>query len=272
MPGTLADPYAAWGNRTPLYDGDGTVLLVFTLAENSRSGRPWADGAWRPPETPVEVAAEAALEALAGHAFSTVDPNLADALRSAGATELRHAHAMTHLLQQLPAPPPSDLRVTPLSPADLDVHASALAEIHLRAYPPGHPDASHESVDAATAELRAIAAGEILGPLLDVSQIAFDAGTTVGACLVVDRAGVPPYGGPWVVELFRDPEAPAAGIGAALLTAALSAAQAARLPALSLAVSSANTRALRLYRRLGFLDAVEDWTLVLPPAPAVDTE
>lgn len=268
LSGLLADPYAEWGNRTPLYDADGRLLLVFTLAESTRSGRPWADGAWRPPEAPVEIAAEAALDALAGSALSTYDAGLVEALRAAGASELRHAHEMTHVLEPLPEAPVSPLSVVPLSAPELDVRASALGELHLRAYPTGHPDASHDSVESAAGELRAIAAGEILGPLLDVSRIALDGDTVVGACLVVDRDGVPPSGGPWVVELFRDPEASGQGVGRALLVASLEAAAAARLPALSLVVSHANSAARRLYQSLGFTEAGESWTLVLPPAPA----
>jgi ribosomal protein S18 acetylase RimI-like enzyme len=104
----------------------------------------------------------------------------------------------------------------------------------------------------------------VLGPLLDCSALATRDDRVVGACLVVDRAGNPPDGGPWVLDVFRDPADPARGIGAAMLSQAARSARAASLPALSLAVTHENSAARAVYERLGFADLGESWTLALP--------
>ena len=109
-----------------------------------------------------------------------------------------------------------------------------------------------------------IGRGEVLGPLMDVTRVAVKGGQIVGACLVVDREGTPPDGGPWVIDIFRDPSSPVRGVGTALLGAVLAAARSARLNGVSLAVSHQNTRALGLYTRLGFVDTGQSWTLSLP--------
>jgi GNAT superfamily N-acetyltransferase len=70
-------------------------------------------------------------------------------------------------------------------------------------------------------------------------------------CWSSTRAADRRFGGPWVAQLFRDPDPALAGLGRALLQCALSRATAAGLPALSLAVSEGNT-AVRLYEALGF--------------------
>jgi ribosomal protein S18 acetylase RimI-like enzyme len=83
---------------------------------------------------------------------------------------------------------------------------------------------------------------------------------------LVDRPGEAPEGGPWVIDIFRDPNSSVTGIGRALLIAVLTAARADQLPAISLAVSHGNTRAHRLYADLGFAVAEESWTLALAKA------
>jgi ribosomal protein S18 acetylase RimI-like enzyme len=259
------DPHGDWPDRTPLYDGDGRVVLVFSLASSTRSGRPWADGAWRQASVDVDECRDAVLDAMAGYAFSTGDKVLAEALLREGATSLRHAHAMSHPLAHLPRlDAPTPMRIESLSSERLLEHVDVLGEINFRAYAAGHPDHEHDTVEAAVREMRGIALGHILGPYLDVSQVATADSALVGACLVVDRDGAAPDGGPWIVDVFRDPEANIKGIGRALLTHSLHAARQAGLPALSLAVSHDNANALRLYSELGFVDASESFTVALP--------
>ncbi len=261
----VADPFAAWGNRTPLYDDEGSLLLVFTLAESTRSGRRWADGAWRPDTASVEASSRTVLEAMAGFAFSTSDTELVDALTAAGATELRHAHVMSHplnTLPELPVHPALDIR--PLNADDVAHHAQRLGEINVRAYPANHPDHEFDTVDAAVREMREIGLGRVLGPFLNHSTVALVDEVVVGVCLLVDREGAPPDGGPWIVEVFRDPDAPVKRVGSALISAALSNCRVANLPGLSLAVSHRNANAYALYGALGFRDDTESWTLALP--------
>jgi GNAT superfamily N-acetyltransferase len=259
-----SDPFAQLPTRTPLYDGD-RLVLVFSLAEMLRGALPWADLAWRPPDVPAELAAEVALSALGGYAFSTTDPALTSALTARGAAELRHAHTMTHSLDPLPAAaPPSGTTIERLGRDDLIGFAAELAAVSVAAYPSGHPD--HEHADPATArrELLAYAGGDVIGPFLDVSTVARAAGRAAGACIVVDRPGGPPDAGPWIVDVFRAPALAGTGLGSALIASTLAACREAGLSSLGLAVTDANAPARSSYRRLGFTDDAEGWTLALP--------
>lgn len=258
------DPFADWPDRTSLEHGD-RVVLVYTPAEGTRDGRPWADGAWRPPTAPVDVAAAAVLDSLRGHAFSTSDTALAEALSAAGASTLRHAHEMSHPLHAVPSGDVvPGLAIEPLSARQIDRYADDLGAIHVASYPVGHPDHAARDAAAAAQEMRSISRGELLGPVLDVSRLALYDHRIVGACVIVDREGTPPFGGPWVLDVFRDPACPVKGIGSALLVSTLAAARPAGLAGVSLAVSHENATALRLYRRLGFVDRGESLTLALP--------
>ncbi|MEO7118528.1 MAG: hypothetical protein ABIZ34_06105, partial [Candidatus Limnocylindrales bacterium] len=97
------------------------------------------------------------------------------------------------------------LDVHRLSADQVDRHAERLAEINVRAYPADHPDHEHGTVGEAERDIRGMGLGEILGPFMGESTVALVEGEIVGACLIVDREGVPPEGGPWIVEVFRDP-------------------------------------------------------------------
>lgn len=260
------DPLAHWPDRTAFRDAFGRLLLVASLTQSTRNGRPWADGAWRPPTAAVEATRELVLEALRGHAVSTSDPALAAALTAAGASRLRHAHVLSHRLKAVVtgSDVPAGLAVEPLTAQQVARHADALAAVVVRAYPPSHPDHEHANAAAAAREMRQIGRGEVLGPLMSQSRVALFGGEIVGVCLVVERDGEPPDGGPWVVDMFRDPRFPRKGIGRALLADTLSGASAAGLAGLSLAVSHHNVPAYTLYRRLGFDELSESWTLLVP--------
>jgi ribosomal protein S18 acetylase RimI-like enzyme len=259
------DPLADWPVRTPLYDDEGRVLLVFSLAESTRSGRPWADGVWRPPTVSLEECLEAALDAFAGYAVSTSDKALAEALLSRGSERIRHAHAMSHSLVVLPDQALNpQVAVHRLPAQELLGRVDRLGSLNFAAYPPGHPDHEHADIAAAVREIRGIGLGEILGPYLEVSQVALVDDAIVGACLVVDRDGMPPEGGPWIVDVFRDPTAAVGGIGRALVIHALRASQQAGLAGVSLAVSHENANAVALYTALGFVDVSQSWTVALP--------
>jgi GNAT superfamily N-acetyltransferase len=87
--------------------------------------------------------------------------------------------------------------------------------------------------------------------LLPCSRIAVAAdGTVVGAALVCDMPGAgAPFGGPWIGELFRDPDHH--GAGRALLQHAVRQAVLDGLDALGLVVTEGNP-ARALYERSGF--------------------
>jgi GNAT superfamily N-acetyltransferase len=173
---------------------------------------------------------------------------------------------MSHPLQSIPADDiASGLAVEPLSATQVNRYADDLGAVHVASYPVGHPDHAAHDAAAAAEEMRSISRGELLGPVLDVSRLALYDHRIVGACVIVDREGTPPFGGPWVLDVFRDPACPVRGIGSALLVSALAAARSAGLDGVSLAVSHENEAALRLYRRLGFVDIAQSLTLALPP-------
>jgi ribosomal protein S18 acetylase RimI-like enzyme len=260
------DPHADWPDRTTLSDRTGEVALWYSPAQTAQESLPWADGVAVPPHVDLGRALDLIGTQLVGWVLSTSDARLATALLAAGATQRRHAHSMSRWLTE-PVPDvvmPAGLRIEPLTPAQVDRHALALGAVNLRAYPPGHPDALDGGEAAAVSQVRATARGEILGPMVPESRIALYDRRIAGACLTVDRPGEPPHGGPWVIDVFRDPALPVRGIGAALLVSTMTAAFDAVLPGLSLVVSHGNEPARRLYRRLGFVDVAESWTLVLP--------
>lgn len=262
------DPFADWPGRTPLRDEAGDVVFVFSAGESTPDSIPWADGVWVPPSVPVARAVALARRTMPGWRLSTSDPALAAALLAAGATERRHAHTMTTYPTRACTEPDraavKAVRLEPLTAAQVDRHAIRLGALTLRAYPAGHPDAFDGDEAAAVSQIRAIARGELLGPLLRESRVALVDGAIAGVCLVVDREGTPPYGGPWVIDIFRDPGCSVPGVGTALLAAALAATHDAGRPGLSLVVSHRNERARRLYERLGLVSVDESWTLALP--------
>ena len=133
---------------------------------------------------------------------------------AAGARTHRHAHVMSRDLRRDPAPAawlaptmPDGYRLTAV-----DRPARELAPVAELAYPPGHPDHRPEPEEP---ELEEIMSGRLLGPLLPSSALALDAdGEVAGAILVNDSDGEPPFGGPWLAQIFRRPDAPGLGTGA----------------------------------------------------------
>ncbi len=261
------DPHADWPDRTPLTDTAGRTVLVYSLAEDARDGRPWADGVWRPADISPQAAATEGLQQLAGHAASTSDTALVAAWQAGGAELLRHAHVMTHDLADTgpqESGAPADLHTHRLSRAQLLRHADRIGTLMMTAYPPGHPDHRFTTVEQAVRSINLVANDEVLGPFLDVSQAAVLDHTLIGAALIVDRAGVAPDGGPWILDIFRDPTSPAKGVGRALLLAVLTAARQTGLPSMTLVVSHSNANARSLYESFGFVTHSESWTLALP--------
>jgi GNAT superfamily N-acetyltransferase len=158
---------------------------------------------------------------------------------------------MTHDLHDVPAE--VDPRVVAL-----DATEEELIPSHQAAYRPDHPD-YHVSRDHAS--IGRLLRGELVGPLLPASRMAVVDGRIAGAVILNDFPGEPPYAGPWVSEVFRDPAFP--GIGRELLRGALVAAAADGLPALGLAVTGGNP-AIGLYEDEGFRTVREDISVTLP--------
>jgi hypothetical protein len=232
---------------------------------------PWADRAV--PLVPVAEAAPAILAAMPGWHFvpdTDADPvagaALAAALQAAGAVVARHAFGYTY---------PLDMAVDPrwatpqlpegTSVAELSGVSESMVTLSQRAFGPGHPDHEHGGMDTAV-ELGKLFDGTYGELLAGTAQVA--RADVVMAALVVNRfRGEPPYGGPWIVDVFRDPDDPAArGLGSVLIRRALALLAADGEPALTLAVTAGNPAAQR-YEALGFTRCWTALRLRLPGQP-----
>ncbi len=223
--------------RRTLVDADGVPLARFILVE--RDGRRVADVFEL--EVPIERALPTILAEL-GDMRVAGSEALGRALVVAGAIPARHAHVYSHDLRERPLPAlPEGLRFAPADRPAVD-----LLPAYLASHPPGHVDAHVLAGEDSRAHLQRILRGE-LGRPLEASTLAVDAdGRVAGAILVSEFAYVdPPFGGPWVMELFRAPGA--RGAGRALLARALTLTSG----TLGLAVTHGNP-AERLYVSLGF--------------------
>ncbi len=258
------DPWVHMGlPRHTVRDASGAAVLAYALS--SRDGQPWADLAWRAPDVDADHCADVLLGPLRGWALSTDDEALAVALIRRGARVVRHAHSYSRDLGLSPAVSswafpdvPGGCRLTAV-----DRSAEELVPPLLAAYPPGHPDHSGWTPEEARHEVARMLAGEVLGPLLPCSGLAVEGDMVVGVCLVTLREGSPPHGGPWVLEVYRNPAPRYAGVGTALLRRALWLSNRAEPPVLSLVVSDSNP-ARRVYERLGFQHVGSSRTLELP--------
>jgi GNAT superfamily N-acetyltransferase len=218
--------------RRTLVDADGLPIARYVYVE--RDARPVAD--LLELAVPVERALPFVLEELRGtRVAGPVD--LGRALVAAGGRLHRHSHAYSHDLRERPAIP-TTFELTPV-----DRPAAELLPVYLAAFAPGHPD--RMEVPEAGRHLEGLVGGR-LGTLLPGSGLAIVGERVVGAILIATIADAPPpFGGPWVMEVFRSPEA--RGAGRALLARAL----ALTTGSLGLAVTDGN-RAETLYAALGF--------------------
>lgn len=211
--------------------------------------------AWSEADGPV---AAFAARLRAEHPGEVVDVNeagpLAGALADAGASVGRRSYSMSL------APLPASIEAGPFAASggvvgpmvhDPDRYAGAV----LRAFPPEHPDYDPNIPDlpAARQALVSYLAGKVIGPFVDASSEAVDAEGRVVGGLVVNR--MPEHdespGGPWVTDVFVEPDAQGTGIGRALFARTIDELRAAGEPSLRLAVQVDNP-AQHLYRSLGF--------------------
>ena len=141
--------------------------------------------------------------------------------------------------------------VRPVSPAD----EPELAVLYLRSYP---PDIGAQNLDEARAEIKATFDGEFGLLRLDSSLVAVDSGRVVGAVLVVERSiWDDDLDGPFIIDLFVDPDARGRGHGRRLVEAALAACVARGDETLSLRFGEGTSAAaFGLYESLGFEERV----------------
>lgn len=228
----------------PLTDAGGTVLADVLL--DDAIGVRWAI---LTTHAPAAAVAPAVLARLRGHRVVTEDGDLADLLVAAGGRVQRRAHDYAYDLDRVPEgwaewPAPQGFRLS----RDLD--PDALAPSYAAAYPPSHPD--HEPGLDRAAELRAMLAGEVIGPNVPAATWqAEDGDGPCGAVLVVERPSRTYGVRTWVVEVFVDPRCRGTGLGGALLRRALAGAAGAGYRETGLVVTDGN-RARLVYESLGF--------------------
>ncbi|MFF1904908.1 GNAT family N-acetyltransferase [Kitasatospora sp. NPDC058218] len=251
-------------------DIDGLPVVRYQRGE--REGRPWA--------SLLEVLGPGAPGV--GEAVSTVDPvefvlsdmsgwivsgpvDFGERLLRRGARALRLGHAM---LRDLAGDPPpagwADWALTPLRdgyrsvPCDRD--AEELAPALGAAFGPGHPDHRPDRDEqAGLAELRALLAGRIVGPVLPSSALIVDADDQVVAGAVVTDFD----GTPWIAHVFRHPGLGYPGLGRDVMRRVMADLADRGSPEMGLAVTEGNA-ARHLYESLGFRLTKSTLTVIVP--------
>ena len=242
---------------THLTDTQGPVL---GFVADTRDGLPLADLARIPAERTAAAAATAARVQLSGWLMATEDSSLASAAVAEGATRVRHAQVMSAATA-----PHADAAAIALVPR-AEVPVRAFLDGWKTAYPPGHPD--HETgTDAEIIERCWTWYDEPQWREREhrSSGLVVIDGTVVAGIIVSLRPQPPPYGGPWVHDVWRVPGVSAPGLGSALIDQALRMLAEDGEPRLGLTVSEGNA-ARDVYERLGFTEVLESWT-VRWPAP-----
>jgi len=235
-----------------------------TGVEEERDGSPCADLLTRRAGVDAAAAADELLSELPGWLAATVDEDLAEALLARGGELVRHADVMRKDLAHSP-PPPTTALAFELLPFHLDASPprpwTAALPGFLAAYPPEHPDHLPGGEDLIDSYLVEYTQRGRLGPLItQASGFAVDGERVCGGLLIVDRADE----GPWISDVWRDPDYRCAGAGSALITQAAPILRALGYDALGLAVTCSNRPAVRAYTRLGFIRTSTAWTIRLP--------
>jgi hypothetical protein len=237
---------------------DDAGRVVARFLEQQRDGKRFADLLELADGVAVHDAVPLLQKELTGWQLAATAP-VGNALIAAGGVPRRHAHVMSRDLVRDPAPgawlearAPDGYQLTPVDRAAADLGDAVRA-----AYPANHPDfanvADRESLEE---ELGQLMDGSAMGPLLRCSGLAVrEDGSVAGAVLVNGSSGEPPFGGPWISQIFRHPDD--RGLGEPLLHRALAIATRDGLPAVGLAVTHDNANATALYARNGFADLLE---------------
>lgn len=201
----------------------------------------------------TDVVVQAVLEDLGGWWFASDDDELTSALLTAGCRVVRRGHLMNRSLAEFTSAQNSDLPAAAeaLRIRPLDVPASALVEVSLAAYPPGHIDAETQDPVQVEKDVHSLLSGAVIGPLLPASRVVLDQDRIVAVAIINRMLGESPSGGPWVSEICRDPSPRYAGLGSLLLTHVMVALAGSGETSLGLAVTEGNP-AQAVYERMGF--------------------
>ncbi|MGN6694112.1 MAG: GNAT family N-acetyltransferase [Aquihabitans sp.] len=206
---------------------------------------------WSEADGPVAAHAARLRAEHGGEVVDVQDGPLSSALLDAGATVGRRSYLMSL------APLPDSLDAGPFAGSDgpMRMDSWRYAGALLRAFPPDHADYDPAIADEPGAERAMVSYfnGSVIGPFLPASCEAADASGRVLGGLVVNR--MPEHddspGGPWVTEVFVEPDAQGQGIGRALFAATVMALRTTGERSLRLAVHRDNP-AQHLYTSLGF--------------------
>ena len=253
--------------RRVLTDERGPVLRY---VEEQREGTPIADLAHVVSGRSVSEAAAVACARLPGWLLSTDDLALAGRLVMAGAKPRRHAVIMQCDLRA-PTPMASlvpHLRLVPLPTTRTDAAWARILPSWRAAFPEDHPD--HFAGDDRTAIqfVMRLVDGSELGPMhRSTTLLVDDAGVPVAGIIVNIRQKDPPWGGPWISDLWRDPALRGSGVGPMLLSRAKGLLAEDGHVCLGLAVSAGNA-ARRTYLTEGFHTVLESQTVLLPGSGA----
>lgn len=240
---------------TELLDRQGPILQY---VDDVRDQLPTADLARVPAGRTADEAADAAVGRLAGWLLATEDPDLAAALLGRGATPIRHAHVMSARTAEHRDAPVIEL--VPRTSVDVRDYLPGW----LAAYPAEHPDHETGSTDEIIARCWAWYDEPVwLEREHRSSGLLVQDGQVVAGIIVSLRPQPVPYGGPWVHDVWRVPQASEPGTGGLLIAQAMRMLDEDGLATLGLAVSHGNP-AQRVYERLGFSQQLEAWTLRVP--------
>lgn len=250
------------GGRTELRDAGGCTLL--TYLPTRMDDRPAADESELTPGVDPREAAAAVLDQLPGWIIGGQGP-LVDALLAAGCRQRRQAHSYTwDLTSNRPPALWAALQPGPryrIDHADQHQAEDLLAAVG-SAYPPEHPDYQTDQAEQ-LGDLRGILSGQLVGPLLPRSEVVLAGDHVVATLLLSNAPGQPPFGGPWVSDVFRHRDPAYAGLGSLLLRRALAGLASDGRSSLGLAVTEGNP-ARQVYDRLGFTLVSSGRTVFVP--------
>jgi ribosomal protein S18 acetylase RimI-like enzyme len=202
--------------------------------------------------------------ALAGWLVSTDDPNLAARLTKVGASPKRLAHLMQCDLRRHPGETTLAWRQVPL-PTEADPRLwQRILPSWRAAFPEDHPD--HFTGDDAKAIdfILRLVTGREMGPMhRSTTMLVDEDGCVVAGLLVNIRPEEPPWGGPWISDIWRDPRLRGTGVGQQLMDHAKRELLEDDQVSLTLSVTAGNP-ARRSYERAGFATISEVQTLLLP--------
>lgn len=240
---------------------DGAPVLSFVPTDH---GHPTADEAQPLVGVEGRVVVRAVRSQLGGFWFSSADDGLTDALIADGAFVVRHSHVMTcDVTRKQRSRAADQVRIVPIRAS-----SNELAELNVRAYRPDHVDFETNDAAEAQRDIDAMLEGTLIGPFMEsASAMVTDAGRPVAVLIVNRMPGHATATGPWVTELFRDPDPSYRGFGTALLDRAIRTLRSEGETSLSLAVTDGNP-AREVYLRSGFVPVASFRKLLIPTEAA----